>query len=266
MAKEDVARRRSIRAYARPVRQPLVWALDVEPEEGRVWIDGEALWAADVVWDLPARGTVYGLLLNTESQRAAFQPKMTAPPYGAPPAHPVLYVKPPNTLLPTGGTVALDPDVAAVAVGVTVGAVFRRPVSRVDAQTAEDGLLGYVAVADLFVPHDDFFRPPFRTRARDGFTVLGPWIVDRAAFFPDVLRYRIWIDGRKATEGEERWVRPPADAIAAVAAFMTLGPGDVLLLGTPQAAPLAQPDQAVALEVDGLGRVEFAVARRGEGR
>ncbi|CAM3427330.1 fumarylacetoacetate hydrolase family protein [Hydrogenibacillus schlegelii] len=266
MENDRAAPRRPVRAYARPVRRPLVWAIDVDPDEDRAWIDGEVVRATDVVWDLPVRGTVYGLLLNTVSQWTAFQPKMTRPPYEAPPSHPVLYVKPPNTLLPTGGTVALDPDVDVVAVGVTVGAVFARPVFRATPQMIDAGLLGYVIVGDLFVPHDDFFRPPFRTRARDGFTVLGPWVVDRTAYFPDVLRYRIWIDGREAATGEERWVRPPADVLASVSAFMTLAAGDVLLLGTPYTVPLARPGQSVALEVEGLGRSEFTVGRRGEER
>jgi 5-oxopent-3-ene-1,2,5-tricarboxylate decarboxylase / 2-hydroxyhepta-2,4-diene-1,7-dioate isomerase len=41
-----------------------------------------------------------------------------------------------------------------------------------------------------------------------------------------------------------------------VSEFMTLAPGDVLLLGVAAAAPRARAGQRVAIEIDGLGRLE----------
>ena len=71
--------------------------------------------------------------------------------------------------------------------------------------------------------------------------------------------------------GEQVWqrgfadlVRPPARLLADVTEFMTLSPGDVLLLGPGEGAPLARPGDRVVIEVPGLGRLtHLVVAEQG---
>jgi 5-oxopent-3-ene-1,2,5-tricarboxylate decarboxylase/2-hydroxyhepta-2,4-diene-1,7-dioate isomerase len=43
--------------------------------------------------------------------------------------------------------------------------------------------------------------------------------------------------------------------LADVSEFMTLSPGDILMLGVSADAPLARAGQQVAIEIDGLGRL-----------
>ena len=40
---------------------------------------------------------------------------------------------------------------------------------------------------------------------------------------------------------------------------MTLQPGDILMMGASQGAPIAKPGQRVAIEIDTLGRLENTV-------
>jgi 5-oxopent-3-ene-1,2,5-tricarboxylate decarboxylase/2-hydroxyhepta-2,4-diene-1,7-dioate isomerase len=45
---------------------------------------------------------------------------------------------------------------------------------------------------------------------------------------------------------------------------MTLAPGDVLLTGVPAGAPRARAGQQVAIEIDGLGRLENVLVPEAE--
>jgi 5-oxopent-3-ene-1,2,5-tricarboxylate decarboxylase/2-hydroxyhepta-2,4-diene-1,7-dioate isomerase len=55
-------------------------------------------------------GTVLGVLMNHRPALAALGDAVHQPPYKAPPKAPVLYVKPRNTWLASGGTVVLPAD------------------------------------------------------------------------------------------------------------------------------------------------------------
>jgi 5-oxopent-3-ene-1,2,5-tricarboxylate decarboxylase/2-hydroxyhepta-2,4-diene-1,7-dioate isomerase len=44
--------------------------------------------------------------------------------------------------------------------------------------------------------------------------------------------------------------------LSAVTGFMTLQAGDILMLGEAADPPLVRPGQTVAIEIDGLGRLE----------
>ncbi len=76
-------------------------------------------------------GAVYGTLLNHQSALDALGAAVHAPPYQAPPRAPVLYVKPRNTLIPTGASVVIPAGVIEVEVGACLGLVIGRSARRV---------------------------------------------------------------------------------------------------------------------------------------
>ena len=118
-----------------------------------------------------------------------------------------------------------------------------------------------MAVNDVSVPHESHYRPAVRFRARDGYCPLGPQVLPAAAIDdPDALAVRIHLDGAlaRATTTAGR-IRPMAELLAAVTDFMTLQPGDILTLGASHDAPLARVGQRVAIEIQGLGRLENRV-------
>jgi 5-oxopent-3-ene-1,2,5-tricarboxylate decarboxylase/2-hydroxyhepta-2,4-diene-1,7-dioate isomerase len=54
-------------------------------------------------------------------------------------------------------------------------------------------------------------------------------------------------------------VRPVERLIADISEFLTLQPGDILLIGEPPDAPLAQAGDKVRVEVTGLPAIENEV-------
>jgi 5-oxopent-3-ene-1,2,5-tricarboxylate decarboxylase/2-hydroxyhepta-2,4-diene-1,7-dioate isomerase len=202
-------------------------------------------------------GTVYGVLMNDPAALAALGDAASLPPYKAPPKAPVLYVKPRNTLNGPGVVVALPADAEAFKLGAAIGLVIGRTACAVGQAQALSHLAGCTLVADLSVPHDSFYRPSVRFKARDGSCLIGPRV---AAVDPDSLALRVSIDGAVVRGDSPRWQRPAARLIADVSEFMTLRPGDILLLGVAAWAPLVRAGQRFAIEAGALGVLEGRIA------
>ena len=184
-------------------------------------------------------------------------PAAHQPPYKSPPKAPVLSLKPRNTLAAAGADIVIPSSAERLVVGATLALVIGRTACRVSVDDALDHLAGYTIAADLSMPHDSHYRPAVRLRARDGFCPIGPRVVVRGAIAdPDRLAIRVWVDERLVhTTSTAGMLRPAARLLAEVSDFMTLVPGDVLLLGMAPGAPQVAAGQGVAIEIEGLGRL-----------
>ena len=206
-------------------------------------------------------GAVYGVLLNHAPALAALGPRASEAPYKAPPQAPVLYLKPRNTLAVGGSACALPVGVETLQIGANLGVVIGRTACRVAAADALSCIAGYAVVSDLSVPHESFFRPSVRFKALDGSCVIGPVRPREAIAKPDGLPVRVFVDGELAqsTNTADR-IRPLARLLADITDFMTLAPGDLVLLGTSHGAPVARAGQRVGIEIEGLDRLEHTLA------
>ena len=212
-------------------------------------------------------GTVYGVLLNHHAGLAALGDAVHRPPYQAPPKGVVLYLKPRNTLLASGAEVEVDDLQQALEVGAALGIVVGRSTSNVREAQALDCVAGYLVVADFSLPHDSFYRPAIRFKARDASCVLAPAVAGAGAVGdPDALALRVSVDGRVVHESSSGGtIRSVARLLADVSEFMTLAAGDVLLAGVAPGAPRVNAGARVAVEIDRVGRLETRVAVRAGG-
>jgi len=203
-------------------------------------------------------GVVYGTLLNDAAALAALGDAVHQAPYKAPPTAPVLYLKPRNTLAAAGAAVAVPEEGGELEIGAALGLVVGRTACRVAEAQALEYLAGYVVVADLSVPHTSFYRPSVRLKARDGSCLVGPQVVPRSTVAnPDVLAIEVTVDGRVVQRADMSGMRrSTAKLLADVSEFMTLRPGDVLMLGVPHGAPRARAGQRFSIEIAGLGRLD----------
>ena len=205
-------------------------------------------------------GTVYGVLLNHAPALAALGDAVDAAPYKGAPKAPVLYVKPRNTLASPGSACALPTGVSALQIGANLGVVIGRTACHVREADARSHVAGYVVVDDLSVPHDSFYRPSVRFKALDGSCVIGAPVPRERVRDADALAVRVFADGemvQRTSTGER--IRPLARLLADVTEFMTLAPGDVVLLGASADAPIARAGQSIAIEIDGVGRLEHTL-------
>ena len=201
--------------------------------------------------------TVVGALLEFQGAWQALEPVMAQPPHHRPPVHPVLYIKPANTWARHGDPVLLPPDVAEVEIGATLGISFARAASRVNAAQALSHVAGYCVVNDVTVPHQSLLRPPMRQKCRDGFCPIGPWVSADELRDPGTLEIRSYINGELRQRSHTAHLRRNvAQLIADVSEFMTLAPGDLLLIGVAEQPARARVGDTMAVEIDGIGRLE----------
>lgn len=195
-------------------------------------------------------GTVVGALLNDPAELAALGQAAFQPPHKAPPVAPVLEVKPRHTLAGDGAVVRVPAGEERLEVGVSLGIVMGR-----------GGIAGYLVAADFSLPVAQHYRPAVRLKARDGFCPIGGVVPAATVATPDALGWALHVDGHRVHSGSTGGrVRNVAQLVAAVSEFMTLAPGDVLLLGRGHALATVRAGQSVAASIEGVGTLRCSVA------
>jgi 5-oxopent-3-ene-1,2,5-tricarboxylate decarboxylase/2-hydroxyhepta-2,4-diene-1,7-dioate isomerase len=191
------------------------------------------------------RGTVYGTLMNFRGELDALGDKMNEAPYKAPPRAPVLYVKPANTWTENGGRIPVPARVPEVEIGATVAMVMKSATE----------IAGFVLMNDVSIPHESFFRPPVKFKCLDGFLGIGDRVRARnEAGDPAVFKLEVRINGElKQTVRFSQLVRPADKLLADVSEFMTLGAGDMLMLGCDVGRPRARVGDRIEISMPALG-------------
>src|SRR5690606_5003805 len=95
---------------------------------------------------------------------------------------------------------------------------------------------------------------------RDGFCPIARMVPASAGFDIDSASLSVHINGQLVSERSlQQLVRPAAQLLADVTEFMTLVPGDVLLLGPGEGAPLARAADTVVIAAPGLGELRHTL-------
>ncbi|MDQ2896825.1 MAG: fumarylacetoacetate hydrolase family protein [Actinomycetota bacterium] len=181
------------------------------------------------------------------------------------PSTPSYFMKPPSSLSAHGATVTRPAGCRFLNYEGEVAVIIGRRCRGVRLDEALDYVAGYTVANDWGV-HD--FRHAdrgsmLRVKGQDGFCPLGPAIVDAADVDPEDLTLRTYVNGTQVQEGHtgSDLMFSFAYQVADVARLITLEPGDVLLTGTPANSRPVEPGDTVAVEIDGIGRLENVVTQ-----
>ena len=179
------------------------------------------------------------------------------------PQTPSYFMKPPSSLSGHLATVTRPVGCRFLNYEGEVAVVIGRRCHGVSLDDALDYVAGYTVANDWGV-HD--FRHAdrgsmLRVKGQDGFCPLGPALVDAADVDPADLTIRTYVNGTQVQEGHTGTdlMFSFAYQVADVARLITLEPGDVLLTGTPANSRPVAPGDVVAVEIDGIGRLENTV-------
>ncbi|CAM5781815.1 fumarylacetoacetate hydrolase family protein [Rhizobacter fulvus] len=218
--------------------------------------DGRVLAEDRVVWLPPFEpGTIIALGINYADHAKELAKELTQTAQD----EPLAFLKAPNTLIGHRGTTRRPRDATFMhyecELAVVIGAVAKN-VKRADAMRV---VAGYTVANDYAVRDylENWYRPNLRVKNRDGCTAIGPWLVD-AADVPDphALDLRTSVNGTVRQRGNTRDLINDVPAlIEYLSSFMTLGPGDVILTGTPEGVVNVNPGDEVVCEIDGIGRL-----------
>jgi 5-oxopent-3-ene-1,2,5-tricarboxylate decarboxylase/2-hydroxyhepta-2,4-diene-1,7-dioate isomerase len=202
--------------------------------------------------------TIYAAALNFRDEYDALEPTMRAAPYIRPPVAPVLAIKPANCRIENGQPIPCPRDTMKVRAGGTLALVIGQRARRVREQDALEYLAGYTLAIDVSIPECSYYRPTVKQRCRDGFCPVGPRTVPVSALpNPDAIEIRIFVNGNLVgVASTSALIRSVSRLLADVTEFMTLSPGDLLLIGEPFNSPLVGPGDTVRVEVAGIGVLE----------
>ncbi|MEK4715515.1 fumarylacetoacetate hydrolase family protein [Sporosarcina sp. FSL K6-5500] len=233
-------------------------SVDVNIVTSTITIEDCAVNANEIQLDIPITGTVFGTLLNYKGALERLGDAVNDKPYSAPPIAPVLYIKPANTFNRYGAEIPMPAGISRLEMGAALGVVIGKQAVAVDEENALTHVAGYTIINDVSVPHDSVYRPAVRHKARDGFCPIGPWIIDRQEVdTPDDLIIRVFINDKLQQENStSNLIRSVSRLLTDVTEFMTLNPGDVLLVGVPEEAPQAKIGDKVRIEIAGIGSLE----------
>lgn len=172
---------------------------------------------------------------------------------GRRPAHPSYFLKPSSSLAPSGGTVERPPGAELLAFEGEVALVIGTAARWVDADRAWDHVAWVTAANDVGLQdlRASDRGSNVRSKGRDGYTPIGPGLLDARAVDPGRLRVRTWVDGElRQDDTTAGLLFPLAQVVADLSQHLTLEPGDVVLTGTPAGASVVVPGQVVEVEVD----------------
>src|SRR5882757_9361614 len=169
------------------------------------------------------------------------------------PSWPSYFLKPPSTLAADGDPVRRPPWCELLAFEGEVALVIGSRASRVSPADAWDHVRWVTAANDFGVydlRHADG-GSNVRSKGIDGFTPLGPGLLDARAVDPERICLRTWVNGllaQDAVSGEDL-LFSFADIVADISRLTTLEPGDVILTGTPTGSTVVRPGDLVEVEV-----------------
>ncbi|MGO8984860.1 MAG: fumarylacetoacetate hydrolase family protein [Terriglobales bacterium] len=178
------------------------------------------------------------------------------------PQEPLLFFKPPSSLLPTGATI-LRPKVSERTdfEGELAVVVARRCYRLSDADDIRPYILGYTCAND-FTARDLQKKDGQWTRAKgfDTFCPVGPVVTDSIDPWAGI-QVETRVNGEVRQSGNTRDFIFPLDVIIRyISQVMTLEPGDLIATGTPQGVGPVLAGDTIEVSIEGIGVLRNSIA------
>ena len=191
--------------------------------------------------------------LNYHDRTAASQPEI--------PAEPVIFFKPPSTLLPTGGSILRPKVASSIVYEAEVGVVIAKNCHQLGQdEDIRPYILGYTCVNDVSA-QGVMGKDGQLTRAKsfDTFCPVGPVVSSEADPWAGI-GVEARVNGDLRQQGNTRdFVFPLDVVIRSISRVMTLVPGDLISTGTPKGAGPVVAGDAVEITIEGVGTLKNAV-------
>lgn len=174
---------------------------------------------------------------------------------GRRPDQPSYFFKPTSSFALAGGEVARPEGTELLAFEGEIALIIGKKTNQVSLTDAWSHV-GYVTASNDFGIYD--YRAAdkgsnVRSKGRDGYTPIGPNLIDASTVDPTQLRVRTWVNGelkQEDTTADKNMIFPLTQFVADLSQHMTLEPGDIILTGTPAGSSVTVPGDVVEVEVD----------------
>ncbi|MGO2751011.1 MAG: fumarylacetoacetate hydrolase family protein [Pseudoclavibacter sp.] len=172
---------------------------------------------------------------------------------GRRPAHPSYFFKPSSSIAASGATVERPAGTELLAFEGEIALIVGAPARRVSTADAWQHIASVTAANDLglYDLRANDKGSNVRSKGGDGYTPLGPELLDARSIDPAALRVRTWVNGElRQDDTTAGLLFPLAQIIADLSQHCTLETGDVILTGTPAGSSVIVPGDVVEVEVD----------------
>ena len=175
------------------------------------------------------------------------------------PEEPVIFLKPSTAVIGPEEAIVAPKRSARVDFEAELAAVICKPCRSIAPEDADACILGYTCLNDVTArdlqPLDGQWT---RAKGFDTFAPMGPWI--ETEFDPYNAPIESLLNGKtqqKANTG--MMMRGARELVAFASSVMTLLPGDVVTLGTPEGVGPMQPGDVIEVRIGGIGTLKNTV-------
>lgn len=175
------------------------------------------------------------------------------------PEIPLLFLKPPSSIIGPGDTILLPPQSRQVEHEAELAVVIGRRGRWISPDDALSYVFGYTAANDV-TARDLQFRDGQWSRAKgfDTFCPIGPWI--ETDFDPADVVISCHVNGELRQMASTRdMVFGVRQLLAYASTVMTLEPGDLILTGTPAGVGPLNDGDIVEVTIEGIGILQNRV-------
>jgi 2-keto-4-pentenoate hydratase/2-oxohepta-3-ene-1,7-dioic acid hydratase in catechol pathway len=175
---------------------------------------------------------------------------------GRRPSAPSYFFKPSSSVQASGGEIARPRGTELLAFEGEIALVIGRDARFVPLESAWEHVAWVTAANDfgLYDLRANDKGSNVRSKGGDGFTPIGPALIDARSVDPTALRIRAWVNGALAQDdSSDGMLFPLVQFVADLSQHFTLEAGDVILTGTPAGSSVVQPGDLVEVEVDAPG-------------
>jgi len=172
---------------------------------------------------------------------------------GRRPAHPSYFFKVASSVAASGGTVERPAGTELLAFEGEIALIIGEPARHVGLDEAWSHVASVTAANDLglYDLRANDKGSNVRSKGGDGYTPLGPDLIDARTVDPHDIRVRTWVNGElRQDDSSAGLIFPLPQFVADLSQHFTLETGDVILTGTPAGSSVIVPGDVVEVEVD----------------
>jgi 2-keto-4-pentenoate hydratase/2-oxohepta-3-ene-1,7-dioic acid hydratase in catechol pathway len=182
------------------------------------------------------------------------------------PSEPIIFSKASSSVIGPADTILLPKDVGRVDHEVELAVVIGKRGKSVKAADAYEYVAGYtialdISARDLQRADIEKRNPWFRSKSFDTFTPLGPWIVTADEVTPPIeLDIELSVNSAVRQKANTRMmIFDIPTTIEFITRYITLEPGDVLLMGTPEGIGPIQDGDLIVSRIEKIGEMRNTV-------
>jgi len=181
------------------------------------------------------------------------------------PDKPIIFLKPPSSLIVEGEKIILPSQSQDVHHEVELGVVIGKTGRHISRTEAEGHILGYCIFLDITardIQKEETKRgaPWALAKGFDTFAPVSQVVRREELSHPDSIAIRLWVNGETRQDSNTSFmIFGIGEIIEYISSYMTLEAGDIIATGTPEGVGPIRNMDVVTAEIEGIGKVRFEV-------